>query len=358
LVVITVSATAVAAPDDEPYVPPPFTRFPEEQPDPPPRTRPPDEPAHPPPRTLSPAKPAHPSPPTRSPDEPAHPPPPTRAPVEPAHPPPPTRAPAKPAHPPPRTSSPHKPAHPPPPTRAPVEPAHPPPLHDDHDDDTSTVWPAVLHAFNGTTLDFLAGFNAPLELAAGIELVLPWRIRLGTSFGVLPRSAARAANTQLIEHGAYERSLGALVDASMERVLLWHAHLAVQPWKRHGFLATAGYGVAWIHGTATVPQVADAIGMMVPDNFPLGDSRFDLRSRLHLVDAELGWEWRWHRHWSLRINLGVAVTLDARTHVTLQPAIDDARLHDLASRVEAKLDHAYTTYVKTPLLSVFIGYQL
>ncbi len=44
--------------------------------------------------------------------------------------------------------------------------------------------------------------------------------------------------------------------------------------------------------------------------------------------------------------------------MTVQPAIDDARLDDLASRVEAKLDHAYTTYVKTPLLSAFIGYRL
>jgi hypothetical protein len=249
-----------------------------------------------------------------------------------------------------------EPYEPPPFTRFPDEPADLPPLH--HDDDTSTVWPAVLHAFDGTTLEFLAGFNAPLELAAGVEFVLPWRIRLGTSFGVLPQSVEHAVNTQLVEHGAYARSLGDLVGASMERVLLWHAHLAVQPWKRHGFLATVGYGAAWIHGTATVPQVADAIGMMVPDNVPLGDSRFDLRSRLHLFDAELGWEWRWHRHWSLRVNLGAVVTLGARTHVTLQPAIDDAMLHDLASRVEAKLDHAYTTYVKTPLLSAFIGYRL
>jgi hypothetical protein len=255
----------------------------------------------------------------------------------------------------------HEPYEPPPFTRFPDEPADLPPLHPDGD--TSTVWPAVLHAlhplhaFDGTTLEFLAGFNAPLELAAGVELVLPWRIRLGTSFGVLPQSFERAVNTQLVEHGAYARSRGDLVH-SMERVLLWHAHLAVQPWKRHGFLATVGYGVAWIHGTATVPQVADAIGMMVPDDAPLGDARFDLRSRLPLFDAELGWEWRWHRHWSLRVNLGAAVTLGPRTHVTLQPAIDDAMLHDLASRAEAKLDHAYTTYVKMPLLSMFIGYQL
>ncbi|TMQ07650.1 MAG: hypothetical protein E6J90_42705 [Deltaproteobacteria bacterium] len=249
-----------------------------------------------------------------------------------------------------------KPYEPPPFTRFPDEPADLPPLL--HDDDTPTLWPAVRHVFDGTTLEFLAGFNAPLEVAAGVELVLPWRIRIGTSFGILPRSVERAVNTQLVEHGAYARPLGDLIAASTERVLLWHGHLAVQPWRRHGFVATVGYGVAWLHGTATVPQVADATGMMVPDDVPLGDARFDLRSRLHLFDAELGWEWRWHRHWSLRVNLGAAVTLGARTRVTLQPAIDDARLHDLTNLAEAKLDHAYTTYVKTPLLSAFIGYQL
>ncbi|HEX4419058.1 MAG TPA: hypothetical protein VH165_14200 [Kofleriaceae bacterium] len=268
-------------------------------------------------------------------------------------------------------------------TRFPDEPADPPPpVH--HDDDTPTVWPAVLHAFDdttlavlhafgattlavlhafdGTTLEFFTGLNAPLELAAGVELVLPWRIRLGTSLGVLPRSVERAANTQLVEHGAYARSLGDLVDASMDQVLLWNAHLAVQPWKRHGFLATVGYGTVSIHGSATVLQATDALGMMIPDCVPVGDARLDLRSRLHLFDAELGWEWRWHRHWSLRVDLGAAITLSARTRVTVQPAIDDTILHDflpdLTSRVEAKLDHEYTTYVKTPLLAAFIGYRL
>jgi hypothetical protein len=289
LVVVTSSATVVAAPDDEPYEPPPFTRFPDE----PDEFDEPDEPDEP--------------------DESAE-------------------------------------------SGEPDEPDELPPVH--HDDEPSRVWPAVRHAFDGTTLELLVGFNAPLELAAGVELVLPWRIRLGTSVGVLPRSVERAGNAQLVEHGAYARSFGELVDASAERALLWHAHLAVKPWKRHGFLATVGYGVAWIHGTATVPQVADAIGIMIPDDVPLGDVHCDVRSRLPLLDAELGWEWRWHRHWSLRVNLGAAVILGARTHVTLQPPIDDDRLRDLMSRAQAKIDHVYTTYGKTPLLSVLLGFQL
>lgn len=287
LVVVMLSAASAAAPDDKPYEPPPFTRFP-------------DEPAEPPPRRAD-------------------------APAEPL----------------------------PPPSDAPAEP--PPP----HADDTpSTVWPAVRHAFDGTTLEVLAGFNAPLELAASLELVLPWRIRLGTSVGVLPQVVERTVNARLVRYGAYERSLGDLIEASSDRVVLWHAHLTVQPWKRHGLLATVGYGLAWINGTATVPQVADAIGMVVPDDFPLGDARFDVRSQLRLFEAKVGWEWRWHRHWSLRISLGAAITLRARTQVVLRPSIDEPSLRDLERLAETTLDHAFTTYLRTPLLSAFIGYQL
>jgi len=336
--VVMSSATVVAAPDDVPYEPPPFTRFPDEPDDPPPVHH--DKPAAPPPVHHD--KPA--APPPVHHDKPAAP-----RPVhhdKPAAPQPVHHD--KPAAPPPVHHD--KPAAPPPVHHD--KPAAPPPVHHD-----KPAAPQPVH-HDDTTLEFLVGFNAPLELAAGVELVLPWRIRLGTSVGVLPRSVARAGNTQLVEHGAYARSYGDLVDASMERVLLWHAHVAVKPWKRHGFLATVGYGVAWIHGTATLSQVADAVGVMIPDDVPLGDVRCDVRSRLPLLDAELGWEWRWHRHWSLRVNLGAAVILGARTHVTLQPAIDDDRLRDLMSRAQAKIDHVYTTYGKTPLLSVLLGYQL
>ncbi len=249
---------------------------------------------------------------------------------------------------------------PPPFDRFPDEPADLPPLRRDRG--TPFPWHAVLHgvvhALDGTRVRVVAGVDAPLELAGGVELVLPWRIRVGTAVGVLPQTVERSVNTALVDHGVYDHSIGDLVNVGMQRVLLWRLYVAIQPWPGHGLLAAAGVGAAWLHGAATAVQVASALEMPLPDGTPGGDTRFDLASRLHVVDAELGWEWRLPRHWSLQLRVGVAAATSASTRVTLTPAITDPRIAPLADRARTTLDHAYTTYVKTPLLSCVVGFEL
>jgi hypothetical protein len=232
------------------------------------------------------------------------------------------------------------------------------PLDPVHRDDPPGAWRSMRRALDGTSIHVVAGVDAPLDLAVGLELVLPWRIRLGTTFGVLPRSVARAINGQLVDHGAYARPLGDLVDASLERVLLWHGHVGVQPWTKHGLIARVGYGVAWTHGAVGAVQVADAIEVMVPDGTQNEDARVELASRLHLVEVELGWEWRWQRRWSLRVGVGVAITRSARTRAALQVSTSDPRLQELADQAAARIDDTYTTYVRTPIVSSFVGYEL
>ncbi|HET9988812.1 MAG TPA: hypothetical protein VFQ65_09830 [Kofleriaceae bacterium] len=243
---------------------------------------------------------------------------------------------------------------PPPFTEFPDEPDHlPPPVQVD----TTSPWSASLHALRSSRVRVFAAVDAPLELAAGIELALPRWIRIGTTVGELPRSVERRINDVLVDHGVYDRSLGDLVVASMQRVVMWRGYVAVQPFARHGFLASAGVGVAWINGSATPPQVATAVGMMIPDGVPIGDSRFVIASRLHLVDAELGWEWQWQR-WSVRIAIGAPTATKARTRATVQPAITDPRFTALADRAATTLDHAFITDVKTPVVSSLVGYEL
>ena len=44
----------------------------------------------------------------------------------------------------------------------------------------------------------IAGVNAPLDLAVGLEIELPWRVRLSTTIGAFPPAAARAINGRLV----------------------------------------------------------------------------------------------------------------------------------------------------------------
>ena len=241
---------------------------------------------------------------------------------------------------------------PPPFTEFPDEPNLPPlaPV------DTTPPWLTPRHLLHESSIRIIAGVDAPLELAAGVELAL-WRLRVGATVGDLPRTVERDVNTELVDHGVYARSLGDLVVASMERMVLWRAYAAVQPWPSHGLLVTAGVRTATISGSATPAQVATAVGMTIPDDIPVGNTRFVITSRLHLVDAELGWEWRW-QHLFVQIDLGVAFATSARTRATVQPAINDPRFDELADRAAATLDHAFTTYVKTPIVASFVGYEL
>lgn len=247
---------------------------------------------------------------------------------------------------------------PPPFTEFPDEPMHLPPLARVRSEDPwMNAWTDTLDALRGTRIRVLVGADAPLEVTAGLELALPF-IHIGTSIGELPRTVEREVNSELVAHGAYAASLGDLVIASMQRVILWRGYVALQPWPHHGLLATAGAGITWVHGNATVPQVADAIHMTIPDGVPVDNVHFDITSRIHLVDLELGWEWHVHRHALLRLGLGAALATSAPSHAALQPAIADPRLVPYAERAASTLDHALTTYVKLPLISVLVGYEL
>lgn len=242
----------------------------------------------------------------------------------------------------------------PPFTRFPDEPAELPPLHQE----ITYPWYDRIHPLRGSSLRVVAGANAPLAAAAGLELVFPWHLRIGMTLGTFPRSAERAVNHELVDHGVYKESLGDLVDASLEQVIQWHGYLGVKPWTHHGFVATVGYTVAWVSGRASVPQVATAIGEMIPDQIPVDHIYFDVASRLHIVDAELGWEWLLPHGWSLRLAVGAAITVTARTRVSAEPAITDPRFGELALRARTTLDHAYNQYVRTPVLALFLAYEL
>jgi hypothetical protein len=229
----------------------------------------------------------------------------------------------------------------PPFTRFPDEPAVLPPLHQE----ITYPWYDQIHPLRGSRIHVLAGANAPLAVAAGLEVAFAWRLRIGIALGVFPRSVEHAVNRELVDHGVYKQALGDLVDASLDQVAQWHGYLGVKPWTHHGLFATAGYTVAWVSGRASVPQVATAVGQMIA-------------SRVHLVDVQLGWEWRLADHWLLQLAIGAAITVTSRTRLAAEPAITDPRFGALAIQAQRTLDHAYNTYVRTPVVSSFLVFEL
>ncbi len=238
-------------------------------------------------------------------------------------------------------------------TRFPDEPDELPPLSDRAG---SSSWRAVVRALHGTTLRVIAGGNAPVDIAGGVELVFPWRMRLGTTFGAMPPAVSRSINARLVDAGIYDQATGDVVSASMQRVLVWRTRVGVQPWARHGFIVGIGYALASLHGRVPLECVAAAVGM--PDAIDAGGTQFDLASRLHLVDAQVGWEWRLGDHWTIGVGLGAFVLATSRTRVTVDPPTRDAMIQDIGARAVEKLEHAYDRYVRAPLLTSFLAYTL
>ncbi len=245
---------------------------------------------------------------------------------------------------------------PPPFTRFPDEPTDlPPPRSYAEVDDP---WMILVHAFRGTSLHAIVGADAPLALGGGLELWLPWRIRFGATVGELPKAVLHAANDELVDHGVYERALGDLVIASLARVVRWRTYVALHPFATHGLLVSAGYSAAIVDGSATAYQVASASGMPLPAGLPLDLIHLELHSQLRMVDAALGWEWQFLGRWSVRIDLGGAFTRAARVRVRVASPLVDDRIGELAERAASTLHHAYTSYVRTPTVSTFLGFHL
>lgn len=251
-----------------------------------------------------------------------------------------------------------EPYEPPPFTRFPDEPADLPPL-----DPPSgpAAWRAALRAaraaVRGIRLRVVARVDAPIDVAGGLEIVFPWRARVGASLGFLPKSVGRAGNDALVDHGVYGPEVGAIVGASMERIVVGRVHVAVRPWTKHGFVAGVGYARASLSGQARVDRVATAVGMPIPEEVDSGDVRVAIESRVSLVDIELGWEWRWRGHWMFGASAGAVLVTKSRTKVTSERPLD-ANFEDVAVRAAQRLDSAYHTYGKAPFVSSFVAYEL
>ncbi len=203
----------------------------------------------------------------------------------------------------------------------------------------------------------LAKVDAPIDLAGGLEVVFPWRVGIGASFGFLPRNVGRAGNDALVEQGVYAPEVGSVVGASMDRIVVWRVHAAVRPWAGHGLVVGVGYGQARLSGQSRADQVAAAVGVPIPEELDIGDVRFQLESRASLVDAELGWEWRWRDDWVFGVSVGAVFTTKSRTRVTSDRPTDEIFV-DVAASAAQKLDSAYDEYGKAPFVSSFIGYEL
>ena len=200
----------------------------------------------------------------------------------------------------------------------------------------------------------------PMQVGGRIWVELPGRIRVSTTLGYLPGAYESAVNAALVGAGAYDSQTGEVISSVMDDSLIFRVSLGWRPFKNHGAYISAGYMLAFLEGSLSPQLVQAAAG-----NLPVSTSAlsgylegFSVDSTLHMVHAEVGWQWVVGRGLSLRLGLGAALTVDAYSSITSDGSARSQQVAALLAPTAAYLDETLTSYVFTPTVTMALGWQV
>ena len=80
---------------------------------------------------------------------------------------------------------------------------------------------------------------------------------------------------------------------------------------------------------------------------------------MHAITAGVGWRWIVRTHWVVRVELDYLQAVASSSSVDYTPKTAKGRtdLDALNASLDSYLNSEYTTYVKSPLLSVTFSYR-
>jgi hypothetical protein len=209
-------------------------------------------------------------------------------------------------------------------------------------------------------VDLGGGTDVPIDVGANVRVESPSRLRLAAGLGWLPGAYVDTINTVLVGVNAYGQSTADLIRASIKNSLIVRAQVGFRPWPARGFYGEAGYGLIALGGTTTAGAlIADATGKTPPPPPPGAPPiAFDVGSRLHMIDVEAGWEHPLRDDLIVRLALGGAFTIASSTTITPTSAPrDPAAGRAFTDAGAAYLDHIYTSYVFTPVVTIALAYR-
>lgn len=209
-------------------------------------------------------------------------------------------------------------------------------------------------------IDVQAQTNVPIDVGGRIGFELPGRVRWSLSLGTLPGTYVDAINAVAVSAGGYDESMATLVRQALSSSFVARTHLGWRPFRRRGFYLEVGYGFVALGGNAAGGDVIAAATGIEPPFFALDAHReYALRSVLHMVDAELGWQWLlWNQRIVLRAAIGFAGTVAARSTISPRFEPREPELVDLFThRGAAAIDAIYLDYAMTPVFTLAAGYR-
>jgi len=198
----------------------------------------------------------------------------------------------------------------------------------------------------------------PVQVGGRIWGEFPGGVRLNTSLGYLPGAFAGSVSGVFEAAGAYDAATGEIVEGALGSSLVWRVGVGWRPFSSSGFFIGAGYTLASLKAETSMGEVAEAVDVPETARYVSSQDSLRLATTLHMVNAEIGWQWWLWEGLTIRAALGGLFTVGASTSLSTDAAVGNtAQGSAVLSIGESYVDETLTSYVFTPTLSLAVGWD-
>lgn len=211
--------------------------------------------------------------------------------------------------------------------------------------------------------EFALGLEAvtdvPLDVAARVWIELPLRIRLSASVGWMPGLYAGGYDAIAKAVKGYNDETGQLVQTGIKDSMVGRAHAGWHPWGKHGLYIDAGYSFATFgKGLSLTTTLENAFKGQPPPTDPNSGMGYDTSAVVHMVDLEVGWQWKVVMGFTIRLAAGLSWAVATTT--SLRPAFDPkdpTATETYSTSVSKYLEGTYTNMIM-PTATLALGWKL
>lgn len=207
-------------------------------------------------------------------------------------------------------------------------------------------------------LDVGLSTAVPVHLGGQVQLDLPYRLLLRLELGWMPPSYVDLINAGAQAFNAYGDQTAELIRDGIRNSLITRVSVGGRPFRN--IEVSGGYTLATLGGSAATVEVVEAIFEREIDTAFFQDvGAVDLESTIHALHIDVGYRWELDDHWLIRGSLGYIHVVSSSSSALVTTA-DSGRLASTtvsSPELEAYLDDLYTTYVRSPVLTVSAAYR-
>ena len=203
----------------------------------------------------------------------------------------------------------------------------------------------------GWAIDLSGGTSVPISVGAGLQVETPVRVLAQAELGALPNAYLALLDAL----PGPSRPAAALARDASRRALVVRAAVGVRPLARRGLEVRGGYTGCVLGGGLTSVAVLESVAGADLGADP--STLVDLQSALHGVHTDLGYRFLLRSDLVLRAALGYVQSLGARLTGTYDPALDPDQRARTDGALGAISERAATAALRSPYLTLQLGYR-